>query len=106
MQPITENEITFENPCCGGRGRHYQDIVARGRIIACLIERERGFLQPIETIHQVCVPEAKAEKCERWVESEDAGYIMAMFEDFDAFLKFYNAEVLPEIDFENLEKFA
>jgi hypothetical protein len=106
MNPITETEITFENPTEYRRGSHCQDIVARGKIIGCLIERERGWLQPIETIHQVCVPEAKADKCERWVESEDAGYIMAMFEEFDAFLSFYNAEVLPEIDFEQLYDFA
>jgi hypothetical protein len=90
---ILENEVTFGDSMYGGHGRHYQDILARGQVIGCLIERERSILAPIETTYQICVPESKAEKVERWIESEDAGYIFALFDDFDKYLDFYNAEV-------------
>lgn len=94
MEKILESEVSFGDSLYGGRGRHYQDILARGEVIGCLIERERSILAPIETTYQVCVPEDKAEKAQRWVASEDKGCVMALFDDFDKYLEFYNREVL------------
>jgi hypothetical protein len=94
MEKILESEVSFGESCYSGRGRHYQDILARGQVIGCLIEREHSILAPIETTYQVCVSEDKAEKAQCWVDSEDKGYIMAQFDDFDKYLEFYNREVL------------
>lgn len=91
---ILESDVTFGDSQ-GSGGKHYQDILAHGKVIGCLYERERGLLAPIETLYCVCVPEAKAEKCPRWIESEDEGQIIALFEDFDQYLQFVNEEVVP-----------
>ena len=97
MEKILETEVSFGEPCYGGRGRHYQDILARGQVIGCLVERERGILAPIETTYQICVPEKHVDKAARWVESEDEGYIFALFDELDKYLAFVNDTILQDL---------
>ena len=96
-QAIVSDELVFE-PCAVERGKHWSNIVCRGKIIGALLERERGLLAPIETTHQICVPEELVDDSIYSYDTEDKGLVFACFTEVEDFVVFYNKKILNLTD--------
>tara|TARA_R100001244_G_C5135758_1_gene126837 strand:+ start:492 stop:788 length:297 start_codon:yes stop_codon:yes gene_type:complete len=87
---VKESEVSYgEVESYGKPNVSYQDVLWQGHVIGCLISSYKNMFSPMREVHQVCVPETPSNKAGvDWYESEDEGYIMAVFEDLAKFITY------------------
>ena len=91
---ITEKDISFENNYPDGR-KVWQDVLVSGNPepVAALAHKMGSLLKPTEMWIQKLIQESEIPKVPRHYESEDEGYVFAVWDfdtQFDMFLKYLN----------------
>lgn len=86
---ITENNIVFKNEVYDNR-IHWQEIHYNDKRIGAIGQKDEGFLKPVKEWYQCLVSDSYVDILNDYYESEDEGYIFAVFHNLSDFINFIN----------------